>query len=100
MSNAFALHLPFSMRRYRGSVAPYFANGAGSANMPIQYQLPEICVVFLKRVFFNNDGLFAVFPLRGFAPLREPLALSRRAGRFCLSHAKTRRREGKNVMSI
>jgi hypothetical protein len=44
--NPFAPRLPFSARRYRGLVAPYFANGAGSANMPIQYQLPEICVGF------------------------------------------------------
>lgn len=46
MPNAFALHLPCSTRRYRGSVALYFANAARTTNIRIQCQLPELFGVF------------------------------------------------------
>jgi hypothetical protein len=48
MSNAFALHLPSSTHRSRGSGAPNFAIAARTANRWIQHQLPEISEGFLK----------------------------------------------------
>jgi hypothetical protein len=67
MIDALTPCLPVSMCRYGVGAAFYVSHRAGHLNIVIQYQLPEICVVFLKRVFFNNDGLFAVLPLRAFA---------------------------------
>jgi hypothetical protein len=96
MIDALTPCLPVSVYHYGGGAESYVSHGAGCARLVIQCQLPEICLVFLKRVFFNNDGLSAVFPLRAFAPSREPLALSRRAARGAVlsvsrEGAKTRR---------
>lgn len=40
-ANPLVPRLPFSARRYRGSVAPYFATAVRSANIRVQCQLPE-----------------------------------------------------------
>jgi hypothetical protein len=83
MANLIIPRLPFSMRRCAMSVAPYFAKGAGSANMPIQCQLPEICVVF-KEEF---SSIMMAFPQSSpFAPLRLRV-------NHLLSHGAAQRRK-------
>jgi hypothetical protein len=98
MPNIFAPRLPFSARRYRGSVTPYFANGAGSAHIPIQCQLPEICVVFerglssIMMVFPQSSLFFTPWQLR----VNHWLSHGVRSGFVYL----TRRREEENTICV
>ena len=86
--------LPFSVRRYGVSLVPYFPHRAGSENIPIQCQLPEISGTFWKGHILKIIAL----PLHAFAPSREPLARSRRAARPDLFRTKARRRkEGRAI---
>ena len=93
MVDIIALGLPFSVRRFGVPVEPYFSHRAGLENIPIQCQLPEFSVTFLKGARLADYSLL----LRDFAPSREPLATSRRAARPDLFHAKAQKREEEGV---
>jgi hypothetical protein len=95
MVNAFAPRLPSSVRRCGGSVAPYFANGAGYANIRIQCQLPEICEVF-KEEFSSIMMVFPQYSLFASLRLRVNPLLSHGARRGFV-YLTQRREEENNV---
>ncbi len=89
MVDVFTSYFPISMRRCGVPITPYFSHLAGSENIPIQCQLPEISGTFGKGRILE----ITAFLLRAFAASREPLATSPHAARPDYSRAKPQRRE-------
>jgi hypothetical protein len=58
------------MRRYNASTEPHFPNDAGSTNIRIQCQLPEISELFGSGALFKKITAFSSSLLRAFAPSR------------------------------